>query len=63
MATATGTVHARTYQARPDKIDTTLRPFDWYKEHVLRGAREHGLPVAYVAGIERIGTVGPPPAE
>ena len=63
VATATGTVHARTYQAWPDKIDTALRPFDWYKEHVLRGAHEHGLPVAYVAGIERIETVGPSPAE
>ena len=27
---------------------------DWYKEHVLRGARELGLPAQYVAAIERI---------
>ena len=63
VVTASSTMLARTYQARPDKIDTALRPFDWYKEHVLRGAREHGLPAAYVAGIERIETVGPSPAE
>ena len=25
------------------------RPFDWYLEHVLRGARGHGLPDAYVS--------------
>lgn len=30
------------------------RPFDWYLEHVLRGARAHGLPEEYVAGIEAV---------
>ena len=45
---------AVTYKARPDKIDPALRPLDWYKEHVLRGATEHGLPDEYV---RRIGEV------
>lgn len=31
-----------------------LRPFDWYKEHVLRGARENDLPEAYIRHIEAI---------
>jgi gamma-glutamylcyclotransferase len=31
-----------------------LRPLDWYKEHVLRGARALGLPPAYVAAIEAV---------
>ncbi|MDX1589368.1 MAG: gamma-glutamylcyclotransferase family protein [Oleiphilaceae bacterium] len=35
-------------------IDDHLRPFDWYKQHVLVGAREHGLPEDYVAGIESV---------
>jgi gamma-glutamylcyclotransferase len=36
------------------RIDPTLRPFDWYREHVLRGAREHGLPSAYRAVIAAV---------
>lgn len=31
-----------------------LKPYDWYKEHVLRGARENGLPVGYVRAIEAV---------
>jgi gamma-glutamylcyclotransferase len=31
-----------------------LRPLDWYKEHVLRGARALELPAAYIATIEAI---------
>ncbi len=37
-------------------IDRTLRPFDWYREHVLRGAREHGLPSDYIADIQAVET-------
>lgn len=38
-------------------IDESLRPYDWYKQHVLRGARELGLPAGYIqqiAGVEAI---------
>ena len=45
---------ALTYKARPDKIDPTLRPLDWYKAHVLRGATEHGLPEEYVRQIAAV---------
>lgn len=38
-------------------IDPDLRPYTWYKAHVLRGAREHGLPSRYIALIEGIETV------
>ena len=38
-------------------IDPELKPFDWYKEHVLTGARENNLPEAYVLGIESIESV------
>lgn len=31
--------------------DRNLRPFTWYLEHVLNGAREHALPDAYIAMI------------
>ena len=32
-------------------VDRPEQPFHWYKEHVLRGALEHGLPADYVATI------------
>ena len=35
------------------RIDPSLRPYSWYLEHVLAGAREAGLPEGYVAEIER----------
>ena len=57
ILTAAGGVAARTYQAKPNHVEAALRPFRWYWQHVLSGAREHGLPVAYVAAIEQIGTV------
>lgn len=35
-------------------IDPSLKPFDWYKEHVLVGARENALPTEYINIIESI---------
>ena len=37
------------YLATPDYIDDSLRPYGWYKDFVLAGAREHGLPPEYIA--------------
>ena len=31
------------------EVDDTLLPYDWYRHLVLAGARQHGLPAAYVA--------------
>jgi hypothetical protein len=44
------TLVAATYLAT--KKDASLLPFDWYKEHVVRGAREQGLPAEYIRQIE-----------
>lgn len=38
-----------TYLAAPDHIDDRLKPYGWYKDHVLAGCAEHGLPREYVA--------------
>lgn len=46
------TIEAFTYYATI--IDAELKPLDWYKEHVLRGARENELPVEYISSIEII---------
>jgi gamma-glutamylcyclotransferase len=42
------------------RTDPSLRPFDWYKEHVLRGALAAGLPAEYVAEIEAVATLRDP---
>jgi hypothetical protein len=53
-----------TYLASPDAIDDTLKPYSWYKNHVLAGAKEHSLPPDYVAEwIEPIEAVEDPDAE
>jgi hypothetical protein len=31
-----------------------LRPYSWYKRFVVEGARQHGLPADYIAGIEAL---------
>jgi hypothetical protein len=38
-------------------IDASLKPFGWYKEHVLRGMREHALPAYYIAATELIESI------
>lgn len=40
---------ALTYQALI--TEPQLQPFDWYKAHVLIGAREHGLPADYIRSL------------
>jgi len=49
---------AVTYYAT--NIDGSLKPRDWYVEHVLRGAREHGLPIEYISRIEAIESIPDP---
>jgi gamma-glutamylcyclotransferase len=51
-------LEAATYYAT--RTRPGLKPYGWYKEHVLRGAREHGLPVAYVRAIESVDAVRDP---
>ena len=46
-----------TFLATPSHIDDQLKPYSWYKELVLAGAAEHGLPPDYIAGrIEAVQT-------
>ena len=52
MSASNETVRAETYIATHTGAD--LRPLDWYKEHVLRGARALQLPLTYIATIEAI---------
>jgi len=52
---------ALTYYATD--IDMTLRPYSWYLEHVMRGAREHSLPELYTTAIAGVETVQDPDRE
>ena len=36
------------------QIDKALKPYDWYKKHVLIGAQEAGLPDTYIANIAAV---------
>src|SRR5258707_9006387 len=37
-----------TYVATEEHIDDSLQPYTWYKEYVIRGARNHGFPDGYI---------------
>jgi gamma-glutamylcyclotransferase len=58
VLTEAGPVTAVTYYAT-DK-DASLRPYRWYKELVIAGAREHGLPASYRSRLELVVTVSDP---
>jgi gamma-glutamylcyclotransferase (GGCT)/AIG2-like uncharacterized protein YtfP len=52
-----------TYIASNEAIDESLKPYGWYKDHVLAGGREHGLPRNYIdEHIASIETVEDPDA-
>lgn len=51
-------VEASTYCAV--ETDAGLNPYSWYKEHVLRGARENNLPHEYISKIEEIESMPDP---
>ncbi len=36
------------------KINPVLRPYSWYRELVVAGAKEHGLPPDYIARLESV---------
>ncbi len=54
-------VEAFTYYATA--IDPSLHPYHWYKQHVLFGCRENGLPPAYVDRIVSIPSIEDPDPE
>lgn len=48
VAVAGERLEAFTYLAQDSHIDELLRPYRWYLDFVVTGARENGLPAAYV---------------
>jgi hypothetical protein len=55
VETENAIVEAFTYFAI--RIDETLKPFDWYVQHLLNGAREHGFPQGYIEAIQEIESI------
>ena len=53
---ASGTVGARTYIASATHVDDSLRPYAWYRDLVVSGARALSLPARYVEELRRIET-------
>ena len=51
---------AFTYYADPQCINEHLRPFIWYKKHILVGAREAKLPIDYIKKIDAVAAVEDP---
>lgn len=44
-------------------VDSSLQPFHWYKEHVLRGAEENHLPADYIDEIAGTTSIADPISE
>ncbi|MGB0734129.1 MAG: gamma-glutamylcyclotransferase, partial [Pontibacterium sp.] len=51
-------VQAYTYFAI--HIDPSLKPYHWYKHHIVQGAKEAELPVEYVADIGHVPSIDDP---
>lgn len=51
---ASGLVDVFTYVARVEFTNNYLLPYDWYKNHLVFGARELGFPSEYVAALEGV---------
>ena len=48
-------LEAFTYYATT--IDASLKPYHWYKQHVLQGAQENALPAMYIEAIASVESV------
>ncbi len=49
-----------TYMARAEAIDRSLKPFSWYHDYVLSGARQHRLPDEYVEYLQSFDSIPDP---
>lgn len=54
-------MRATTYYAT--NINSSLKPYSWYKEHVLRGAKENNFPDEYIQNIIGVKTIKDPKPE
>src|SRR5258708_11459367 len=52
-----GGVSAYAYVAETAFIDESLKPYTWYKDLVISGAKGHGLPPDYIRRLEAVSAV------
>lgn len=55
--------HAQAWMYYATRLTSTLKPYHWYKHHVVVGARENGLPSNYIAWLEATESVADPNAK
>lgn len=60
VETTRGVLTAFAYVATPDAVDDTLAPFGWYRDLVVAGARESGLPNRYVTALASVAAIADP---
>jgi gamma-glutamylcyclotransferase len=58
-----GAVTAFTYLADRRAVDGSLKPYTWYKDYVVEGAKQNSLPPEYVASLEQIEAMADPDQE
>ena len=44
-------------------LDKSIRPFSWYKEIVVHGARSHGFPEEYIKKLQQVDVYNDPDQE
>jgi len=55
-----GSIKAWMYVARRNAIDETLKPYSWYCEYIIAGARQHRLPFCYIGNLMDVKTTVDP---
>ena len=63
LTTSHQNLSAFTYIATADYIDNSLRPYTWYKDLVVAGAKQHSLPRRYIRQLEAVETQEDPDSE
>lgn len=48
------------YLAESQFIDPTLKPYHWYRDMVIAGARHHRFPASYLARLEAVDSIPDP---
>ena len=63
VSTGTGALEALAYIAQAHHTDPGLKPFHWYKQLVIAGAKLHQFPPPYIASIAAVDSTSDPDAE
>lgn len=54
LKTPDAQIKAYMYVANKDYINDTLIPYQWYKDFIVYGARQHNLPAEYIKTLEAV---------